>query len=146
MTLDFCLGGFADETDAAFAAGGAVNGLGHERGGAGADDEIEGREGAEEVVGHALGHAAHDADDAARALAFGGAEEAEFAEGLVLGLGADAAGVDDDDVGGVLVGGAGVAARLQQGADGLAVAHVHLAAVGVDVEEHRRGFRFGGTG
>ena len=126
------------EADPTFAGDGAIDGLGNERRGAGANDEVQAGEAAEKLVGHALGHAAHDADDAAWALALGGAEQAELAHGLVFGLGADAARVDEHDVGLVLGGGPRDAAALQERADGLAIAHVHLASVGVDVVFHRR--------
>ena len=59
-------------------------------------------------------------------------QPAERTVSLVLGLLADAAGVEQDHVGLVEVGGQLVALPAQAGHDHLAVEHVHLAADGFD--------------
>ena len=58
------------------------------------------------------------------------------APGLLLGLLADGATVDEDEVGRVLRRDLLMAGRDEQRRDRLRVAHVHLAAVGVDEKLH----------
>jgi hypothetical protein len=98
----------------------------------GADDEVEVGEGVEEFGAAVLGHAAEDADEETRVAALAAEEVAGFAEGLLLGEVADGAGVEEDDVGVGFVFDNGVAALAQHGSDGLGVAGVHLAAVGLE--------------
>ena len=63
-------------------------------------------------------------------------QPAEGAVDFVLGMFADAAGVEQDRVGVVRAGGELVASVAQAGDDELAIEHVHLAADGFDVELH----------
>ena len=79
-----------------------------------------------------LGHAAQDAQDEARVLPLPRGQVAGLADGLLLGEVADAAGVEQQDVAVVLPADDAVAPRAQHGRDRLAVALVHLAAVGFD--------------
>ncbi len=100
----------------------------------GADDEVEVGEGIEKVSAAVLGHAAEDADEKARVAALVLEEMAGLAEGLLLGLVAHGTGVEEDDVGVGLIVDDGVAAVAEHGGDGLGVAGVHLAAVGLEVD------------
>ena len=110
-----------------------------EAGGAGADGEGEPGDEAEDVGAEAVGHAAGEADDERGAVAAGGAEHAELADRLLLGLLADGAGVDEDDVRLVLRRGLGEARGAEPARQEVRVADVHLAAVGMDREGGVRG-------
>ena len=106
--------------------------------------EVEAGQGLEDGGPHPLDGAAHEADHlhAAAGLALppapllGGDEVAALAHGLALGHIAHGAGVHDHEVRVGLVLDADVPRRRQQGLDGLAIAHVHLATVGMQVEIH----------
>jgi len=76
----------------------------------------------------ALGHAADDADDHLRAVPLDPADLAETAVDLVLGVLADAARVEQDQVGHPVVVGRGVALSAQLAENQLAVELVHLAS------------------
>ena len=79
-------------------------------------------------------------------------ERGHFAEGLLLGHVADAAGIEEDDIRDVLGGGEGIALGDELSGDGFAVAFIHLAAVRFDVNTRhvarvaRRYARAGGKG
>ena len=106
-----------------------------------ADDQVDVRQAVDEFPSTALGHAAEEAEDDVGAVASEVADEGgHFADGLLLGEIADAAGVEQDDVGHVLGRGEGVALGDELGGDGFAVALVHLATVGLDVNA-RHGLR-----
>lgn len=82
----------------------------------------------EEGIFLALGHAADDADDFLGVGFFVAAELAEAGEDFVFGMLADAAGVEEDDVGLLVARDGCHAARLKLSLDELAVEDVHLAA------------------
>ena len=63
----------------------------------GAYDEIEMRDQVKEALAHALGHAAHDAEDESWALLLEALEDAELANRLEFGLLPNAASVGDTD-------------------------------------------------
>ena len=101
----------------------------------GAHDEVDAPVaggGSQEVRAAALGHAAQEAEDDLRAVAVQVVEGAHLAEGLLFGLVAHAARVEQDHVGLGLARGHLVAARDELAGDLLAVALVHLAAVGFE--------------
>ena len=81
-----------------------------------------------------LRHAAHHPDHHVGARALQRPELAELREHLVLGLLADRAGVEEDEVGVVLAVGQLVVVRLEQTRDTLGVVLVHLTAVRDQVE------------
>ena len=85
------------------------------------------------LVAARLGHAAHETIDHVFAVAPGVHHGAHFPERLLLGLVAHRAGVDEDGVGLVFVGGDRVAALAEHARDLFGVALVHLASVGLDV-------------
>jgi hypothetical protein len=87
---------------------------------------------AEDVVAVALGHAADHADDDGRVEPLAVAQLAEAGPHLLLGVLADAAGVEHDDVGRVAVVGADVPLPAELAEHQLAVQHVHLAAEGFE--------------
>ena len=90
-----------------------------------------------------LGEAAADRDLQVGTLRLQRLEPPEVAVELVVGVLADAAGVEHDDVGRLeIVGGLHAVGREQPG-DALGVVLVHLAAVGAHVETARRGLRIG---
>jgi hypothetical protein len=70
---------------------------------AGAAENIHVRETLENVRPVALGHAADHADDHARVGRLARTELAEAGPDFLLGVFADGAGVEDDDVGGVAI-------------------------------------------
>ena len=106
--------------------------------------EVKVRQRLEDVLAHPLdgaAHQPHDLDATARfalpaAPFLGGDEVAALAHGLALGHVAHGAGVHDHELRVGLVLDAHVPRRRQQGLDGLAVAHVHLATVCMQVESH----------
>lgn len=98
-----------------------------------ADDEVDIGELVEERGAAVLRHAAEDAEDKVGLLLFAGLEVAGFADGFLLGGVADGAGVEEEDVAVVFVGDDAITAGTQHSRDGFAVALVHLAAVGFDV-------------
>ena len=85
------------------------------------------------VVAVLLGEAAADGDLHAGPLRLDRREVAEVAVELVVGVLPHGAGVEDDDVGLLVGGGADVARVLQQAAEPLGVVDVHLAPVGLDL-------------
>ena len=93
----------------------------------GAEDDVDPGRLVEDDALVLLGEAAADGDLHALVLAFDAGEVAEGAVELVVGVLADRAGVDDDDVGGAAVG-PDVAGGLERSAEPLGVVHVHLAA------------------
>ena len=107
----------------------AVDQLGDTGDGGRAEHEIDGGRPALDGVLVELRHAAHDADDEIRPLGLEQAQLAELREHLVLGLLADGAGVDEDEVGLGLVGGQLLAVLAQETGDPLGVILVHLTAV-----------------
>ena len=83
---------------------------------------------------------AHDADDSTGALRLPLAQEAEIAVEPVLGLLADRAGIDEEQIRGVRVAALAPAGVQQEVAELLRVVDVHLAAVRPDVERTSRLF------
>jgi hypothetical protein len=82
----------------------------------------------------ALGHAAHEAEhDVGTVLPDIGGEGRHFADGFALGHVAHRAGVEQDDIRPVFRGRERVALGHELCGHGLAVALVHLATVGLDV-------------
>ena len=105
--------------------------------------EIEMRKELEDVRAQPFYRASHQADDANLRIGgqtttalLGGNQVAALADSLALSHVTHGAGVDDHQFRIGLVGGADMSRRFQQGRNGLAVAYVHLAAVGMDVESH----------
>ena len=106
--------------------------------------EVQIRQRLENICAHPLDratHQPHDLDAAARladptASLLGGNEVAALAHGLAFGHVAHGAAVDDNKLRVGLVRDAHMPRRRQQGLDGLAVAHVHLATVCMQVESH----------
>ena len=98
----------------------------------GADDEVEVGDFGKQGGAAALRHAAEEAVDGVRALFLQASEKTHFAQRLLLGHIAHAAGVEQHDVGLVGVGGHFVAAGHQHLRDLLRVALVHLASVGFE--------------
>ena len=98
-----------------------------------ADDQVHVRELVNEFLAPALRHAAEEAEDDAGALfAELPGEILHLANGLLLGVVAHAASVEQHDIGGGFGGGEGIALGDELGGDGFAVALVHLATVGLD--------------
>ena len=120
-----------DLTDAGALAVGELEVVAQIADAAGAEGDVDPRELAQQVVALRLHQAAADGDHlvaAASPLAALGV--LELGVELLVGLLADRAGVEDDDVGVVLVGRRDQPALLQHAADALAVVRVHLAAEG----------------
>ena len=98
-----------------------------------AEDEVDDTEALPQLLGHLgpLGHAAADGDEQVRVLRLGVDERADVPQHAHLRVLAYGAGVDDYQVGLVLVFGEAVAHELYVAAQLLAVRLVLLAAVGV---------------
>src|SRR5690606_11352078 len=104
-----------------------------------ADDEVEVRDPREELLALLLRDAARDREDEAGVLRLQRRELADLAPQLLLGLLADAAGIEDDDVDLVRRLGAGPAVRAQRLLHAVGVVRVHLEAEGVDeIASHAR--------
>ncbi len=88
-----------------------------------------------EVVDGALvaDHAAHHGDEEIGTRALGVFEQGKLAVGALLGLFADTARVEHDEIGGVYAGGFVPAEAVEDAGDALGVGLVHLAADGPDV-------------
>jgi hypothetical protein len=99
----------------------------------GAEDDVDVRRLAGDRVAVLLRKAAADGDLHAGVLGLDRREVAEVAVELVVGVLADRAGVEDDDVGLLAGGDARVARVLQQPGEALGVVDVHLAPVGLDL-------------
>ena len=99
--------------------------------------QVDLRQAAEDLLALRLGHAAEDAQDEARALALELLHEPHLPERALLGVGADRAGIEEDDVRLLLAFDDGVALGHEHSEDLLGVPLVHLAAVGLEV--HRLG-------
>ena len=109
----------------------------------GADDEIDVGQAFEDFGAAVLGHAAEDTEDEVGVLLFAVGDVGGFAEGLLLGGVAHGAGVEEHDVAVVLILHDAVAATAQHGRDRLAVAFVHLATIGLDIDAVHLGKRGG---
>ena len=96
--------------------------------------EVEFRELPEDVFAETLDCASHKSGELLR-----GDQVADLADGLLLGLLADGAAVHDHEVGVVFARRLLVPGGDKQRLGRLRVAHVHLAAVCVYVELHRKG-------
>ena len=103
--------------------------------GVGAGHEIDGRV-VEQFLLHPLGHAAQHADHHAAAPLLLLTEHVEAAQHALLGIVAHRTGIDQDQVGLVERPARPVAGFLQDRKNDLAVVHVHLAAVGLDIHIH----------
>ena len=104
----------------------------------GADDEVDVGQQVEQRGAAVLRHAPQDAEDELRPAFFARGHVARLADRLLLGEVADAAGVEQHDVAVVLVLDKAISAGTQQRGDGLAVARVHLAPVGFDIDAVQR--------
>jgi transposase-like protein len=98
-----------------------------------ADDEVDVGRGFEEGFAARLRHAAEVAEHEVRAFFAELAEHAHFADRFLLRHVADAAGVEQDDIGVRFVGDHAVAAFGEHFRNLFGIALVHLAAVGLDV-------------
>jgi len=101
----------------------------------GADDNVDVGGFVKDEVLIFLSHAADDADDFCRPVAFAEFESSECAVDFVFGVLANAAGIEDDGIGIFGVVGELVAVAAQRGDYQFAVQHVHLAADGFDIKE-----------
>lgn len=98
-----------------------------------ADDEID-TGSAEEFVTARLSHAAEITENRVGPALFGLVGEfLHFADGFLLGLVADAAGVEEHDIGFLFGRSKRIAFGDELGGDGFGVALVHLTAIGFDV-------------
>ena len=89
----------------------------------------------DECIFHALCHATYNAHNQAfAAAALQRVQLVEARENLLLGVVANRAGVDEDCIGFVEVLGYVVACHFHHRSHNFAVCHVHLAAVGFDVQ------------
>jgi hypothetical protein len=111
-----------------------IDELGHAGDGGRAEDEVDRRGAALDRALMKLRHAAHHTDDELGFLRLEQAKLAELREHLVLGLLADRAGVDENQVGFGLIGGQLPALLPEQAGHSLRVVLVHLAAVCNQVE------------
>ncbi len=109
----------------------------------GADDEVHVGQALEDFGAAVLGHAAKDTEHEVGVLLFAVGDVAGLAEGLLLGGVADRAGVEQHDVAVILGLHDAVAPATQHRRDGLAVALVHLATVGLDIDAVHFGKRTG---
>src|SRR3990170_3855266 len=91
-----------------------------------------------ELVGLQADHAAHDGDSELLALAAQLLQRAQLADRPLLGVVADRAGVEDDQVGLLRPGRLRPAEATEAGGQLLGVRLVHLAADGPDVVAHTR--------
>ncbi len=116
--------------------------LGQQRGGpvdvVGAEDDIDVRGSLGDEVAVLLGQAAADHDLEIRVGVLARLQVPEGAVELVVGVLADAAGVEDDDVGLGIGGGPFVSVGFEQAGDALGVVLVHLTPEGAD-DVGRRG-------
>ena len=100
-----------------------------------ADDEVNIRQAVNQLLAAALRHAAHETeDDVGPVLADVAGDVLHLVDGLLLGIVAHAAGVEQHDVRDVFGRGEGVAFGDELRGDGFAVALVHLATVGFDID------------
>jgi hypothetical protein len=106
-----------------------------------AEGDVDERELAEHLVLDGLGPAAADADDPLRVVLLERLGLVEVGDEALVGLLADRAGVEEDEVGLVAGGGLAVAERLEHALHALRVVLVHLAAEGGDVERLHRVWR-----
>ncbi len=100
----------------------------------GADDEVEVGQAVEQLGAAVLCHATEDTEHELGAAALAHGDVLGLGERFLLGEVAHGAGVEQEDVAVVLVVDEAVAAGAQHRRDGLAVALVHLAAVGLQVD------------
>ena len=98
-----------------------------------AERQVDERVALEELVLHRLRPAAADDDRALGVRSLAARACIRWRDEAVVGLLADRAGVEDDDVGVVLLGGLAEPERLEQALDPLGVVDVHLAAERRDV-------------
>ncbi len=117
---------------AATVARGLVDQLGQRPVGVGADHHVDVRGLLQQPGTQPLGHAAAHTDQGVRAHLLDPVQFRDTAQHALLGVLADRAGVHQDDVGLFGRGDLGVAAGRQNALHELAVAHVHLATVGLD--------------
>jgi len=103
---------------------------------AGAEHEIEMRQLVQEFVAEPLRHAAERADDEVGVARLELLHITDLALGLALGLLADAAGVEEQNVRRLLGVDHGMARLDQHSGQRFGVALVHLAAVGFDMDLH----------
>ena len=104
----------------------------------GADDEVDVGQQVEQRGAAVLRHAPQDAEDELRPAFFECGHVTRLADRLLLGEVADAAGVEQHDVAVVFVLDKAISAGAQQRGDSLAVARVHLAPVGFDIDAVQR--------
>ncbi len=112
----------------------------------GAEDDVHPRGPGRDEALVLLRQAAADGDLHPRGRVLDRLEVAEVAVQAVVGVLADGAGVEDDDVRGAAGAGGDVAVGVQQPGDPLAVVHVHLAPVGAHLVRPAHASRLGGAG
>ena len=94
-----------------------------------ADDQIDVRRPFKQAVLPFLGHAACDGDDEVRVMLLDVLELADFSQDLSFGSLADAAGVEQDDIGHIHVFRPAISQRFQLAGVALAVGLVHLTSI-----------------
>ena len=115
-------------------AGGVAEQLGQAAIGVGADDEVDERQLRHERVAQVLRHAAGQTELHVGAPRLVARQVAEAADDALLGVLADGAGVEQNDVGARRIVGALVAVPAEVAEQQLGVRQIHLAAVGLDVD------------
>ncbi len=119
-----------------------------------AHDEIDHRRAADDLLAFGLGDAARNGNGQAASVARGSgfkrAHAAELGIDLVRGFLADVAGIEDDEIGILDVGGLREALGREHVRHTMGIVDVHLAAEGFDVElawwGHARWRRFARSG
>ena len=98
------------------------------------DNQIHVRQAVDQFLPPALRHAAHEAEDDVGAMPAGfGDQVFHLTQGLLFGQVPDAAGIEQDHIGGGLRRSEGIAFGYKLSGDCFAVALVHLAAISFDI-------------
>ena len=98
----------------------------------GAYDQVEIGKAVDKAFAPVLSHTAHDPEDESRVFSFPGRHITGFANGLLFCLVADAAGIEQNDVGLVFMVHDGIASLLKLEGNGFGIPLVHLTAVRLD--------------
>ena len=121
------------------AFGGAREQLGQPSVGVGSDDQIERGHAGGERRAMVLRHAAADTEQTLRVPGRQAGQVGQASDDALLGVLADRARVQQDDVGGRRVGDRDPAMSGEMAGDELAVGEVHLTAVRLEIESARHG-------